>query len=349
MRKFMRLLFFLAVSALACLAAPAATRVVLLADGQLDPPAEYGLERLVESLRAKGVSVERGTSVPVSSADFIVLAGRSSAAQVAGVLKAARIPLAEGPQALVIRRSTVQGKPAVVLCGSDARGLMYAALDTADRVSWSSNPRDPFSYVRDTSEKPYLLERGISIYTMHRAYFENRLYSEAYWKRYFDLLARSRINAFTVIFGYENGGFMAPPYPYFFDVEAHPQVRLVGITREQQARNVRAFRAMIRIAHQRGIEVIPAIWDHIYRGGVQGLGSVLVTELPKAIAMLERLSMSLDEYVSLAQPTPTGTGETTSSTPLPPGEMQRGGESADSVQPPSTPKPPTQGDDHVAG
>jgi hypothetical protein len=156
---------------------------------------------------------------------------------------------------------------------------MYAALDTADRVSWSSNPRDPFSYVRDTSEKPYLLERGISIYTMHRAYFESRLYSEAYWKRYFDLLARSRINAFTVIFGYENGGFMAPPYPYFFDVEAHPEVRLVGITREQQARNVRAFRAMIRIAHERGIEVIPAIWDHIYRGGVQGGGIAGASDL----------------------------------------------------------------------
>ncbi len=277
MRTFTQVLAGLCVSGFACLVAPAATRVALVVDGQLDAPAEHGLGALAESLRAKGVPVERGAAA--AGADFVVLAGPSSSARVADVLKAAKVPLPEGPQALAIRRTRFQGKPAVVLCGSDARGLMYAALDTADRVSWSSNARDPFGYVRDASEKPYLLERGISIYTMQRAYFESRLYSEAYWKRYFDLLARSRINAFTVIFGYENGGFMAPPYPYFFDVDTHPEVRLAGLTREQQARNVAAFRAMIRIAHERGIEVIPAIWDHIYRGGVQSGGIAGASEL----------------------------------------------------------------------
>ena len=41
------------------------------------------------------------------------------------------------------------------------------------------------------------------------------------------MLARSRINSFVVVFGYENGGFMAPPYPYFFDMEEFPQVKLI--------------------------------------------------------------------------------------------------------------------------
>ena len=57
------------------------------------------------------------------------------------------------------------------------------------------------------------------MYTMQRAYFESRLYDEQYWTRYFDMLAADRINNFVVIFGYENGGFMAPPYPYFFNVD----------------------------------------------------------------------------------------------------------------------------------
>ncbi|MDP2995869.1 MAG: hypothetical protein Q8N47_00185 [Bryobacterales bacterium] len=279
MRKCTHFTIALILTALACPAAPVAARVVLLADGRLDAPADYGLEKLRESLAAKGIPVERATNLSASGADFVVLAGQSSSARVAGALKTAKAALPQGAQALAIRRGTFQGKPALILCGSDARGLMYAALDTADRVSWSNNPRDPFSEVRDISETPYLLERGISIYTMQRAYFESRLYDETYWKRYFDLLARGRINAFTVIFGYENGGFMAPLYPYFFDVEAHPEVRLVGITRDQQTRNVAAFRAMIRIAHERGIEVIPAVWDHIYRGGVQGGGIAGASDL----------------------------------------------------------------------
>src|SRR5207248_4048583 len=111
----------------------------------------------------------------------------------------------------------------------------------ADRVQWSGSSSDPFQYVREVSETPFLAERGISMYTMHRAWFESRLYDEAYWRRYFDLLAADRINSFVVIFGYENGGFMAPLYPYFFNVPQFPAVELVGITSEQQARNTAAF------------------------------------------------------------------------------------------------------------
>ena len=90
---------------------------------------------------------------------------------------------------------------------------------------------------------------------MQRAYFESRLYDEQYWKRYFDMFAANRFNSFVLIFGYENGGFMAPMYPYFFDVPEFPGVELAGITKEQQARNTAAFKSLIRTAHDRGIEV----------------------------------------------------------------------------------------------
>ncbi|MBI4873108.1 MAG: hypothetical protein HY822_00595, partial [Acidobacteria bacterium] len=177
-----------------------------------------------------------------------------------------------GREALAVRRTTVGGKPGLVLCGSDARGLMYAVLDAAQRVSWTAPGSDPFARIRDTSEKPDIAERGVSMYTMQRAWFESRLYDEEHWKRYFDLLAASRINSFVVIFGYENGGFLAPPYPYFFSVDGFPDVQMVGLTRQQQSRNAAAFQRLIALAHERGIGVTAAIWDHIYRGGVQGGG-----------------------------------------------------------------------------
>lgn len=253
----LRRIVFVTLTAVVCAAAP---RVQVIAKKDLPAPARYGLEKLKESLVARGF--EAGAEA--AKADWVVVAGVSSKG---------------GPaQGLSVRRISGQGKPGVELLGADARGLMYAALETAERVGWSTGD-DPFSEVRDVSETPYLIERGVSIYTMQRAYWESRLYDAEHWRRYFDLLAKSRINTFTVIFGYENGGFMAPAYPYFFDVAGFPGVRLVGITREQQARNVEAFRTMIRIAHERGIDVIPAIWDHIYRGGVQGGGIPGASEL----------------------------------------------------------------------
>src|SRR5262249_59652171 len=118
------------------------------------------------------------------------------------------------PEALWIAASTHLGGRALELRGGGARGLMSAALDTADRIAWSADPRDPFEFVGPVTEAPFLHERGVSMYTMQRALFEKKLYDEVYWRKYFDLLANSRINTFIVVFGYANRGFMAPPYPY---------------------------------------------------------------------------------------------------------------------------------------
>lgn len=231
-----------------------AARVAIVVDGRLPQPAQHGVEELQSTVTAKGHTVVAG------SADaYIVI--RTSAGG------------AGGAEAYRLERTVRDGKPAVTLSAGGPRGLMYAALDVAERIGWTPQASpDPLARIRNTDESPYLQERGISMYTMQRAYWESRLYDENHWKRYFDLLARSRINTFTIIFGYENGGFMAPLYPYFFDVAQHPEVRLIGITAAQQQRNIAAFRALIRIAHERGIDVIPAVWDHIYRGGVQGGG-----------------------------------------------------------------------------
>src|SRR5450759_4187821 len=258
----MRRLAPLATLFLLAFPATAARQVALVTDGELAPAARHGLAKLQEALRAKGFDI----TASVAQADYVILAGTGASA----TLQEFQAPVPAGRESLTIWRGRYRNKPAIALRGSDARGLMYAALDTADRVGWSSG--DPFQYVRNTTEKPYLAERGISMYTMQRAYFESRLYDEAHWKRYFDTLAADRINSFVVIFGYENGGFMAPLYPYFFDVKEFPSVEMVGLTKPQQAGNRPAFQRMIRLAHERGIEVTAGIWDHIYRGGVQGGG-----------------------------------------------------------------------------
>jgi hypothetical protein len=238
------------------LPAHAAREVAIVVEGDPGAPALYGVGRLERSLKARGLAVTRSRPGAPVRGDYIVVARLDGG----------------GPETLAVRRSTYQGKPALTLTGGDARGLMYAALDTAERVAGNAPGDDPFARVRDAAEQPYLAGRGISMYTMQRAYFESRLYDEKYWERYFDLLAASRINNFIVIFGYENGGFMAPLYPYFFNVPEYSGVELVGITPAQQVRNTAAFKAMMRIAHERGIDITAGIWDHIYRGGVQGGG-----------------------------------------------------------------------------
>ena len=249
---------------LACAAGVSAGgRVAIVSPEALPAEAKYGLAQLELALEAKGFETVRTERAAGARADFLVTAA-----------------LRKGPaESLSVRTARVAGMPGVALAGADGRGLMYAALDTAARVAWTKDGEAPFAHVRDVEERPAAAERAVSMYTMQRGLFEKRLYDEAHWKRYFGMLAASRINSFVVIFGYENGGFMAPAYPYFFDTAGFDGVRLVGITPAQQRRNAEAFRAMIRIAHERGVDVTAAIWDHIYRGGVQGGGIPGASEL----------------------------------------------------------------------
>lgn len=245
----------------------AAQTVAVVVDSNPPPPVGHGVAVLNAALRSKGLDVVTDST----AADFLLFVGGDAARNAARGMKPNAIGTPKAAESLVVLRGRVENKPAVVLEGGDARGLMYAALDTAEAIAASPNS-NPFQEVQEKTETPYLAVRGVSTYTMQRAYFEQCLYDERYWTRYFDMLANDRINSFVVIFGYENGGFMAPPYPYFFNTPGFPGVELVGITAEQQAKNTAAFKALLRIAHERGIEITVGIWDHIYRGGVQGGG-----------------------------------------------------------------------------
>src|SRR5262249_44315195 len=255
--------------------------VSVVTDNVPGPAASHGLEKLLTTLQAKGAACERAPSLTEARGKILIAAGMArSDGLAARLLKEGNHPIPQGPEALVIRRTNWKDKPAWVIAGSDDRGLMYAELDVADRIGWSADPRTPFSEVRDTSEKPAVSERALSIYTMNRAYWESRFYDQDYWARYLDLLAKNRFNSLVVIFGYENGGFLAPCYPYFFDVEQFPDVRMVGITRLQQQRNLEALNRLIEMAHARGQNFTVGIWDHIYRGGVQGGGIPGAERLP---------------------------------------------------------------------
>lgn len=253
--------------------------VQLISSGLPDGPAKHGIVKLVEAIADRDFAITTAESIEKVTGPHVIVAGLASQQSVAELVVASGLKLPQHPEALSICRIQEEGRNTVVLCGGGPVGLMYAALDTAERIGWATEQEDLFAHVDPASESPCLTDRGISTYTMQRRLFEQRLHDESYWEHYFDMLAESRINSYVIIFGYENGGFMAPLYPYFFDVEGFPDVQLYGITDQQQAKNTAALSRLIAIAHTRGIRVTAGIWDHIYRGGVQGGGIAGASEL----------------------------------------------------------------------
>ncbi len=121
------------------------------------------------------------------------------------------------------------------------------------------------SEVKEITEQPDVKERAVIIYTMNRAYWETRFYDESYWERYLDMLAKDRINTLDITFGYECGGFMAPVYPYFFDVEGYPDVKMANVTPQDQQRNLETLIHLVEMMHERGIRFKYSPWDHVKR------------------------------------------------------------------------------------
>ena len=275
-------LLVLLILPLSCFASSESPEFSIVTDKTSGASVSHGLNKLTDALRAKNISFEKVGSMDEAQGKAIIVAGLASGGGAAAqMLKAGNHTLPEAPEALTIWKTDWQNKPVWVISGFDNTGLMYGLLDVANRISWSTEGKSPMSEVKEITEKPDVSERAISIYTMNRAYWESRFYDDAYWARYLDMLAQNRFNSIAVIFGYENGGFLAPAYPYFFDVEGFPDVRMVGITPEEQQRNLEAFNHLIKMAHDRGIKFTVGIWDHIYRGGVQGGGIPGTKEAPK--------------------------------------------------------------------
>src|SRR6266581_6199424 len=216
--------------------------VSLVVDQSSGRATRHGLAKLQSALQVKGWIEQSVVSLDAAAGEIVVVAGTVLGNGVAvRTLREAGGVVPSAAEALAVRKTSWRGKPILILCGADDRGLMYAALDTAERVGWSTKSSDPFHEVHDVQEQPYVRERSLSVYTMNRAYWESRFYDEAYWTRYFDMLAANRFNKFVVVFGYENGGFLAPPYPYFFDTPGFTNVRMAGLAPEQQRRNLAAL------------------------------------------------------------------------------------------------------------
>ena len=276
-KKFKHLVFKFLVLILStsmnCFSANEIPAISIVTDAAPGTSVLHGLSKLSNALKAKNISFEKVGSLAEAKGALVIVAGLSSGeGEAAKMLKAGNHAVPETPEALTTWKTMRQNKPVWVISGFDDCGLMYGLLEVATQIGWSADKKNPMSEVREITEKPDVPERAISFYTMNRAYWESRFYDEAYWSRYLDLLAQNRFNSMVVIFGYENGGFLAPCYPYFFDTEGFSDVRMVGITAQEHQRNLAALNNLIKMAHERGIRFSVGIWDHIYRGGVQGGG-----------------------------------------------------------------------------
>src|SRR3954454_101541 len=113
------------------------TRVVLVADKSLHHTAEAPVQRAIAQLlsafeNAHVAAILAESDCHMEDANFYVAIGARTSELRRGF---ATVEVPVEPEALALAPGELWGRPAVLVDGSDARGLMYSVLELAGRVS----------------------------------------------------------------------------------------------------------------------------------------------------------------------------------------------------------------------
>ena len=168
---------------------------------------------------------------------------------------------------------THMGKPAILVTGVDARGIVYGLLDLADRVRSSPDPISALHLatplIETTPNKVRSVSRGFCSEVEDKPWY----YDRAFWRSYLDTLVAARFNRFALTFGlgYDfprgvTGDYLHFPYPYLVEVPGYEQVQVVpALEPGERQRNLEALQFIAAETARRGLEFQLGIWTHAYQ------------------------------------------------------------------------------------
>ena len=157
-------------------------------------PVQWAAQELEQALADAGVTVhrvERPEQAPAG--EFCVVVSGSRAPLAAAALKSARVSVPDGPESLALVAARPAGRQALPASGSDARGLVYALLEVADRVRHSPPP-EPLRYDKPMVERPANAVRSAMRSFTCEALDKPWFYDREMWPRYLTMLANARSN-----------------------------------------------------------------------------------------------------------------------------------------------------------
>ncbi|MGE5325412.1 MAG: hypothetical protein ACM3NO_00110 [Deltaproteobacteria bacterium] len=257
------------------LGADAPQKVAILADPG-DPvanakPAEWAAGELERSLLSRGLKVGRIAQLgEANSFDLCIVSARATHTLARPFLHKAGITIPEHAEALGLVPGKLGGKEALLAAGTDSRGLVYALLELADRVQYSSGPLEALRLTRPVIEKPAnsnrVINRIFASDVEDKPWYNDR----AFWLKYFSMLAAQRFNRFCLSFGlaYDftrniTDCYFHFPYPFLLAVPGY-DVRAAGLPDEERDHNLEMLRFISDQAAARGLDFQLGLWTHAY-------------------------------------------------------------------------------------
>lgn len=231
-------------------------------------PVAWAIDQLAAALAVHGIGLRRIPHLDAALPGEICVAAAGPQADIAGQ---PAVPAA--PEFLVLGTRIQDGRPVVDARGRDARGLVYALTELADRVRHASDWQDALQIAAPLAESPAAplrsIARAFCSRTEDLAWFHDR----EMWCAYLDMLVTNRFNRFALTLGmqynypYHNqwisDTFLYFPYPFLVGVPGY-DVHVPELPEAERAQNLASLCFIGAEAARRGLDFQLALWTHGY-------------------------------------------------------------------------------------
>lgn len=226
------------------------------------PPVRWAIDELERALKTAGASVSRRDAVSQAAPGEMVVAAGGRKLGVA---------MPDSPEALAIVTTQQAGHPVVQVCGQDARGLVYALLELADRVRHSSDTRMALSVPKPIAEQPANPVRSISRMFVSDVEDKPWFNDREMWPAYLTMLATQRFNRFSLALsiGYDfirevTDAYFLFPYPFLVAVPGF-NVRATNLPDAERDSNLAMLKYISEQTVARGLDFQLGLWMHGYQ------------------------------------------------------------------------------------
>jgi len=234
-------------------------------------PVRWAAEQLRDTLAARGVNTAIFDSLNQAPAknECVFVTGKQSSL-VGQLLGAKDLSLADKEESLGLVRGKVEGRSVLLAAGSDARGLVYALLELADRITYASDSVRELKAIKPTVERPANQIRSASRLFVSDVEDKPWFNDRAFWSRYLTMLATNRFNRFNLALGlgYDfttdiTDCYFHFAYPFLLSVPGYT-VTAVPLPDPERDSNLAMLRFISDEAARHGLQFQLGIWTHAY-------------------------------------------------------------------------------------
>jgi hypothetical protein len=235
-------------------------------------PAVFAIQQLMSAITKHDIPVRRFQSAEQApSSDLCIAAAGAGSSLAVEALGNAGISMPDTPECLGLLPSVHKHRNLQLACGRDARGLMYALLELADRMEHAPHPLRAVKVEQAVVEQPFNEIRSVgrlfSSDIEDKPWFNDR----EMWREYFVMLATQRFNRFHLAFGighdfltHVKDSYFLFAYPFLVSPPGY-SVRAVNLPDQERDRNLEMLQFISSQAVAHGIDFQLGIWTHGYQ------------------------------------------------------------------------------------